>query len=199
MIQLKRLLNELNIQQKQSIGSGFEQTVYPSVVKPNTVIKKFTADEDMYSIEDWEDVIKTAKQHPDLFALVYKVDIDKRYFIQEKLDEKTLTKECLELSKYLFENNINIGSGDIFTFLYLQPNRINILDNTPWQSTLKPKIKNFFDRLHQAGYGPNKTFIGDIRLTNLGYDTSGKIKILDFNFESEYDWSGIDTPGDPNM
>ena len=186
MIKLLDILKELNIQTKKPIGSGFEQTAYPSVTKPNTVIKKFTADEDLYSIEDWEYVIETAKQHPDLFALVYKVDIDKRYFIQEKLDEKTLTKEGLELSKYLFKNNIDIGSGDIFTFLYLYPNKIDVLDNTPWENTLKPKIKDFFDRLQQAGYGPNKKFIGDIRLTNLGYDKTGKIKILDFNFESEY-------------
>ena len=186
MIKLIDILKEIDIHQKRSIGSGFEQTVYPSYLKPNTVIKKFTADEDMYSIEDWEDVIETAKQHPDLFALVYKVNIDKRYFIQEELDEKTLTKEGLELNKYLFKNNIDIGSGDIFTFLYLHPNKIDILDNTPWETTLKPKIKNFFDRLQQAGYGPNKKFIGDIRLTNLGYDKTGKIKILDFNFESEY-------------
>jgi hypothetical protein len=37
--------------------------------------------------------------------------------------------------------------------------------------------------LNQSGYGINDNFLGDLRLTNVGYDKDGEIKILDFNFD----------------
>jgi hypothetical protein len=203
MIRLSNLLNELNIRPKAPIGSGAEQTVYPFNIKPGFVIKRFTADEELYDKDEWEQVIETSKKHPSIFAAVDKVDIDKGYFIQEKLDEQTLTKECHELSNYLIKNNIDSNytkySADLISFYYLYPNRLSILENTPRKSTLKPKLEDFFNRLTRAGYGPTKKYIGDIRIENVGYDIHKQIKILDFNFSSEYDTSGIDTPGDPTM
>jgi hypothetical protein len=58
--------------------------------------------------------------------------------------------------------------------------------DTPWRETLLPKLKRFLDRVDRAGYGSGGSYLGDIRLTNLGYDKDGEIKILDFNFTSEY-------------
>jgi hypothetical protein len=65
----------------------------------------------------------------------------------------------------------------------MDPNRIDMLDNTPWEDTLKPKLKRFFDKLNKAGYGIDDNYLGDLRLTNIGYDAAGEIKILDFNFD----------------
>jgi len=191
MIKLTNLLKELNIQPKTPIGQGDEQTTYPSKIKPGFVIKKFTADEENFTKEEWREVIETAQQHPDVFAQIDKVDFDKGYIVQEKLDEKSLTKDGNELYSYLKDNNIlyrnpqdrsNYSGLDPITILYMDPDRIDMLDNTPWEDTLKPKLERFFDKLENAGFGINDNFLGDLRLTNVGYDKNGEIKILDFNF-----------------
>jgi len=188
---VKSLLKELNIQLKTPIGKGDEQTAYPSKTKPGFVIKKFTPESEFFTKEDWVEIIETAQQHPEIFAQIDKVDFDKGYFVQEKLDEKSLTKDGNELYNYLKDNNIlyrnpqdkNDYSGlDIITILYINPDRINMLNNTPWEDTLKPKLERFFDKLNNAGYGIDDNYLGDLRLTNVGYDKNGEIKILDFNF-----------------
>lgn len=192
MIKLIDILKELNIQLKVPIGQGGEQTVYPSKIKSNFVIKKLTGGNEFYTKKDWEEIIQTAQQHPEVFAKIDKVDFDKGYFVQEKLDEKSLTKDGNELYKYLKDNNIlyrnnqdkNDYSGlDIITILYLSPDRINMLDDTPWENTLKPKLERFFNKLNKTGHGIDDNFLGDLRLTNVGYDKNGEIKILDFNFD----------------
>ena len=192
MIKLVDILKELNIQSKTPIGQGGEQTAYPSKIKPGFVIKKLTGENEYFIKEDWEEIIQTAQQHPEVFAQVDKVDFDKGYFVQEKLDEKSLTKDGNELYKYLKDNNIlyrnendksNYSGLDIITILYMDLDRIDMLDNTPWENTLKPKLKNFFNKLNQAGYGIDDNYLGDLRLTNIGYDKNGEIKILDFNFD----------------
>ena len=196
MIKLTDLLKELNIQSKDSLGQGGEHTVYPSKIKPGFVIKKFTADDGDYTKEEWREVIETSQQHPDIFAQIDKVDFDKRYVVQEKLDEKSLTKDLNKLDNFVrkhkdsmiatypkFEDDLdNLESYDILTLMYITPELISILDYTPYEKTLKPKLKNFFDKLENAGFGINDNPLGDLRITNVGYDKNREIKILDFNF-----------------
>ena len=192
MIKLLDILKEINIQSKTPIGQGGEQTAYPSKIKPGFVIKKLTGENEYFTKEDWEEIIQTAQQHPEVFAQVDKVNFDKGYFVQEKLDEKSLTKDGNELYKYLKDNNIlyrnendksNYSGLDIITILYMDPDRIDMLDDTLWENTLKPKLESFFNKLNQAGYGIDDNYLGDLRLTNVGYDKNGEIKILDFNFD----------------
>jgi len=188
---VENILKELNIQSKDSLGQGGEHTVYPSKIKSGFVIKKLTGENKYFTREDWKKIIQTAQQHPDMFAQIDKVDFDKGYFVQEKLDEKSLTKDGNELYKHLKDNNIlyrdeqdksNYSGLDIITILYAFPDRIDMLDNTPWENTLKPKLERFFDKLNEAGYGIDDNYLGDLKLTNVGYDKNGEIKILDFNF-----------------
>ncbi len=192
MIKLIDILKELNIQSKAPIGQGGEQTVYPSKIKPGFVIKKLTGEYEYFTKEDWKKIIQTAQQHPEVFAQIDKVDFDKGYFVQEKLDEKSLTKDGNELYKYLKDNNIlyrnkqdknNYSGLDIITILYMNPDRIDMLDNTPWENTLKPKLEHFFNKLNKTGHSIDNNYLGDLRLTNVGYDKNREIKILDFNFD----------------
>jgi hypothetical protein len=188
---IETTLKELNIQPKTPIGKGSEQTAYPFKSKPGYIIKKFTSDSKYYTKEDWTEIIKIAQQHPEIFAKIDRVDFDKGYFVQEKLDEKSLTKDGIELYNYLKDNNIlyrnnqdknNYSGLDIISILYMEPDRMSMLDNTPWEKTLKPKLKRLFNKLNQSGYGINDNYLGDFRLTNVGYDENREIKILDFNF-----------------
>ena len=192
MVKLIDILKELNIKSKDSLGQGDEHIVYPSKIKPGFVIKKFTRyDDEFFTKDNWEEIIDTAKQHPDIFAKIDKIDIDKGYFVQEKLDEKSLTKDLYAWDDYVRENNIlyrtpadkmNYTGFDILTILYTEPDRVDMLDDTPYEA-LKPKLENFFDKLEDAGFGVNDNFLGDLRITNVGYDKAGEIKILDFNFD----------------
>jgi hypothetical protein len=125
------------------------------------------------SKEGWEEVIQTAQQHPEVFAKIDKVNFDKGYFVQEKLDEKSLTKDGVELIKYLKDNNILYNNDqdkkrynglDILTILYTYPDKIDMLDNTPWENTLKPKIERFFDKLNKIGYGNYDDYLDDLTL-----------------------------------
>ena len=192
LLNKKNLLKELNIQPKNIMGQGGEHTAYPFKTKPGFVIKKLIGDNKYFTKEDWMEIIQTAQQHPNIFAKIDKVDFNKEYIVQEKLDEKSLTKDLLELDNYarknidLFQNpkfkSNNVGL-DILTILYSNPDQINILNNTPYEKTLKPKLENLFNRLENAGFGIDGNYLGDLRISNVGYDITGKIKILDFNFD----------------
>ena len=187
MIKLTDLLKEINIQFKDPIGQGSEHTVYPSKIKPGFVMKKFT--ENIILKDDWVKCIQAAQQHPELFAKIDKVDFDKEYVIQEKLDEKSLTKDLNELNDYLEENpplwdDKEIDDfEDVLDFLITYPNEINILNNTPYEKTLKPKLKDFLKRIKTAGFNTRNSkydILTDVRIGNVGYYSTGKIKILDF-------------------
>jgi hypothetical protein len=191
MIKLINILKELNIQSKVPIGQGSEHTIYSSEIKPGFVIKKLTGENEYYTKDDWKQILQISQQYPEVFAKIDKINFDKGYFVQEKLDEKSLTKDGSELYNYLKNNNIlyrdnqdksNYSGLDIITILYINPDRINMLDNTPWEYTLKPKLESFFKKLNKIGYDINNNYLGDLRLTNVGYDKNGEIKILDFNF-----------------
>lgn len=177
---------EVRTQRKDRLGQGFEHDVYGSKLKPDFVIKKFTADEDLYSKEDWQEMLDASVENPEIFAKIGRISLDKGYFTQEKLDERGLTRDFMELGRYLFDKGVDTGDGDVLAFFYLNPDRLHVLLDTPWRETLLPKLKRFLDRVDRAGYGSGGSYLGDIRLTNLGYDKDGEIKILDFNFTSEY-------------
>ena len=193
MIKLMILLKELNIQPKDPIGQGIEQTVYPSKIKPGFVIKKLGGEDfeekDEWTKDEWIKRIQTAQQHPEVFAKIDKVDFDKEYMVQEKLDEASLTRDLYELNNYLIKNNLLNKDywflEDILDILVQFPDQINILDNTPYEKTLKPKLEDFLKRLKTAGFGKDTgNIISDVRISNVGYDTAGKIKILDFHLGS---------------
>ena len=171
---------------KERIGQGFEHDVYPFRLKPDWVIKKFIADEELYDLDDWQEMLAVSKDHPDLFAKIGKVDLERGYFVQERLDERSLTRDSRELAQRLIEQGVDLSIGDIFVHLYLNPGDIGVLDRAE-DDPLVPKILRFFGRLRSAGFGPGRMYLGDIRLSNLGYDRTGEIKVLDFNFTSEYE------------
>ena len=186
MIKLLNLLKELNIQSKDSIGQGSEHTVYPSKIKPGFVIKKF--DEGNVEKSEWVECIQVAQQHPELFAKIDKVDFDKEYVVQEKLDERSLTKDLNKLENYLlanpptqFTDDERVDKygdfNDSLEILVTYPDKINVLDNTPYKKTLKPKLEDFLKRIKDAGFEGS---LRDVRISNVGYDAAGKIKILDF-------------------
>jgi hypothetical protein len=187
MIKLNNILKEIQPKVKPEIGVGNWQTVYNSTVNPNYVIKRYNAGKDLYDPKEWDKVYKVAQQHPDLFAKFVKVNLEKGYAVQEKLDEKTLTQDCKEVQEYLLTNNTDPDyskeKSDIIEFFYENPNKLSILNNTPWKDTLKPKLEKFYYNIAQVKSGPDKEYLKylrDIRMTNVGYDKNQNIKILDF-------------------
>ena len=181
------LLKEIHPQAKPEVGVGNWQTVYSSTVNPDYVIKQYNAGKDTYDSKQWGKVYKVAQQHPELFAKFVKVNLEKGYAVQEKLDEKALTQDSKEVQKYLLDNNIDPDyskeKSDIIEFFYENPGKLSILNNTPWENTLKPKLEKFYSNIAQAKSESDKEqlkYLRDIRTTNVGYDKNQNIKILDF-------------------
>jgi len=208
---LKKLLREiyeLNIQKKKMMGSGDEHDIYPFKLKPGYVIKTIKDIEWMNwdeLLDDRNEVYQTMIKNPEIFAKIDKVNWDKYYLVQEKLDEKKLTKDLKNLKTYLKNNqpdqwNVELEDKDrpgtiknigkrypgIITRYYVWPELLKEIDNTPYKF-LKPKLEDLFNRLNKAGLGINNRYLGDLKPTNLGYDLNGKIKIFDFSF-GELSW-----------
>ncbi len=184
-------VDEVRVQDKERLGQGAEHVVYPSITRPGRVIKKFTADEKHYSREQWKEMIRVSKEHPEIFAVIYQVDLVKGYFIQEKLDVNSFTSDCQKLDTYLRSSGIDedypMFQPDLISYYYLWSENLVLLDEVRWAKGLAERLTRFIDRLENAGYGAHgKRRLGDLYLRNMGYSATGEIKILDFNFISEY-------------
>jgi hypothetical protein len=94
MIKLLNILKELNIQKKASIGSGYEQDVYPYLKDPNYVIKKwYNKDNTEGSIDRF---ISMYKKYPKYIAKSFKLKDDHDYYFQEKVDNGKFKQDIID-------------------------------------------------------------------------------------------------------
>jgi hypothetical protein len=199
MIKLKTLLDELQVKAKSSLANGQNQAVMPFKLDPSKVIKvplKNTIDLDMYEI---------MSKHPDIFPKVYK--ITPQYVIIEKVNSKVAYDQITWLYNQ-FENfwieSDNPISNDfesamenyygyedseehqslifILNKLYEQyglgPKWDTFIDESFYENQI-PIIKRFVDVIDKAHKYTGKRTL-DIHDKQFGYDTTGKLKLLDF-------------------
>lgn len=94
MIKLVDLLNELNIQKKPSVGSGYEQDVYSYIKDPNYVIKKwYNKDNTEGSIDRF---ISLYKEYPEYLAKSFKLKDNHDYYFQEKIDNNKFKQDVID-------------------------------------------------------------------------------------------------------
>ena len=94
MIKLIDILNELNIQSKTPIGSGYEQDVYPYMKDPNYVIKKwFNKDTTEGTIDRF---ISMYKKYPKYLAKSFKLKDNHDYYLQEKVDNDRFKQDIID-------------------------------------------------------------------------------------------------------
>ena len=93
MIKLINLLKELNIQKKTSLGSGYEQDVYPYLKDPNYVIKKwYNKDTTEGSIDR---IISMYEKYPKYIAKSFKLKDNHDYYFQEKVDNDEFKQDII--------------------------------------------------------------------------------------------------------
>jgi hypothetical protein len=93
MIKLLDILNELNIQNKKSLGSGEQQIAYPYLKDPNYVIKTFNTGELAYNKDphvlnryEIKHYLKMLEKHPEYIANVIIPKENSKYYFQEKVN-----------------------------------------------------------------------------------------------------------------
>lgn len=196
-------MNELNIQQKEPLGSGVDHTAFPFekfkdkiiktpngnlIVKNNKFIK---ANNDKLNQEEMD----IFKNNPKYFAKVFK--LTDRYAIIEKLNTKDIRDDLDELGEGMIK--FFVRNPEISKFFtpkdpsLLEPSDFNvstdIMHNRTDKEFLKGVMKNtknkeFFRKLLKFIYGVYSLNLSkknlDIHDGNLGYDKNGNIKLLDF-------------------
>jgi hypothetical protein len=89
----EEILKELDIKKKTSIGSGYEQEVYPYMKDPNYVIKKwFNKDTTEGTIDRF---ISMYKKYPKYLAQSFKLKDNHDYYLQEKVDNDKFKQDII--------------------------------------------------------------------------------------------------------
>jgi len=184
MIKLIKIVEE--IKRKPIKGSGFFKNTYDIETKNNLIVKIFKKNDvgSQYTIKK---ELEFSEKHPNLFAKIYKVNIEKGYIVQEKLE----TSQCFsDIDKMDSELKQVPLLGQRYEFEqssvpeYLNNTLINEPQNIPHiiknvkSKELFQKWFQFFDKLNKE-YSEKETRYLDMNNRNLGYDKQGNIKLLD--------------------
>lgn len=115
MIKLEDILNELNIRPKTSLGSGYEQDVYPYIKDPNYVIKKwYNKDSTEGSIDRF---ISMYEKYPEYLAKSFKLKDNHDYYFQEKVDNDRFKQDVIDefniFIKKLYNHYKNYPSDEL--------------------------------------------------------------------------------------
>ena len=176
------ILTELSLQNKKSIGQGGDKTVYSFINKKDYVIKRFN------NIERIKNELEFQEKFPNLFARIIKVDFEKRFCIQERLDTinfKNYLKEIVGyIAKKLPKFNLQIGKNEFYNLGVLEEmyktlsveevNKLKIFLSKEMPFCIK--LFNFFKELY---YDVEADFDIDLHAGNIGIDKQGNIKLLD--------------------
>lgn len=197
-----RVVKELDIKQKESLGQGAFHTVYPNKLHPDQVIKTKTPKTVDFEGKQYfvlpnidKKDIEAMKDNPDLFAKVLKYN--ERWAILEKLDTESIQRDLDILAQGMIKMFINqpkmakeMGMDNVFdvevsdidpsAYLnYYRRDKVFIkavyryCKNRDFLLKLITLIRDAYKRV-----GDIKHSI-DIKYDNIGYDKGKNIKILD--------------------
>jgi hypothetical protein len=172
-------LNEAlkNLVRKQKINKrGIWKNVFIFIHKPQYVIKTWTDATDSLVKQEYETSIK----YPDLFARIDKINWDRRWMIQERLNTDQVDDELKEIASIL-----NTASYDVLRRLKnMDKDKVRALlefiGNLSFIDTQKTQLLilrwiKFLKEVDKIDTVPDK----DINSGNMGYDKDGKLKLLD--------------------
>jgi len=160
MIKLTNLLKEINIQKKTSLGSGYEQEVYPYIKDPNYVLKKwYNKDTTEGSIDRF---ISMYKKYPKYLAKSFKSKDNHDYYFQEKIDNDTFKQDVINefnvFIKKLYEHYKDYPSNDLEEISYEYDNYgdygLSHIFEKMAEGNVKSDDLKFNGDLDDFGYGP---------------------------------------------
>jgi len=201
-------LNSDNLMQeelklKSPIGQGKDHVIYDYEGDPTKVVKvawgdkkggsRFSPDAEIGQIDLDPSHIGTFKSNPDLFAKVHKVT--NKYAIIDKLDTNSIDSEQVELYNLLeplfgiLEDLDHMNENNAINRLYwLMSNRKGFKENLMrelitsgifFSSPLLQKYIDFLQGIISSSLGRSNKNL-DVSSVNIGYDSEGLLKMLDF-------------------
>jgi hypothetical protein len=170
---LKEVIDE-EIRRKSKMNKhGVFKSLYNFETKPDYVIKTWTGNN--YMVEKEYNVFE---KYPDLFANILKVDWEKKYMIQERLDADRAFKELSELGDvlevYISAHLKDVASSNKEYQIHEDREILSMVDKN--LVPIYNKWLEFFKKVIKIDIGSNPK---DTNPGNFGYDKSGKIKLLD--------------------
>lgn len=179
------ILHEWNVQQKDQISKdvGSIKQVFPLKSNPNYIVKTFPIKYKSH-IKREEEFYKT---HPDICAKILKINYEKGWMIQEKLNTKQFLDELyqttafikkeLESKKRKFANS----EDDQLQFFISYCTHASHLNLIPIEDLFPSngfaiKLLEFIRDIQNIQYNASNI---DLHQFNVGLDWEGNIKLLD--------------------
>ena len=142
---------------------------------PNLIIKTWKPESDSSVKEEYE----TSIQYPDLYAKIVKINFDKRWMAQEKLDTNRVFKELDDLADIF---GMSFRSSVV---RWLETLAINKREKEKAIETIKQNFPEQLETFNRWLDFFSKTllittkYILDLNSGNMGYDKEGNLKLLD--------------------
>jgi len=202
---IRKIIREVLLEEfktKTPIGKGKEHVVYDYEGDPNKVIKvrfgkegvnqyDFHSDAETKQLDLDPNHIATFKNNPDLFPEVFK--FTNRYAIIDKLNTEPIKAEQSEIFKILEPLNIadldHMTEHNVINRLYwLSSNRKGFHGNLVrklfetgvfFESAKLQLYIDFIRRVVESPLGKENKNL-DVNDANIGYDSKGRLKLLDF-------------------
>lgn len=174
------------VTQKPLLGSGNSKEVYASVTKPDYVIKKWNPEDD----DKVEKEVEISNNNPDVVAEIIKYDPERRIIIQKRLNTDKVKKDMEKLlftkkgylvnADTVFDNlwanytNKKHFKSRLSQYISLITNK-TFKDQDPESVSIYKKWIQFFEDVDDKM--DSQTI--DWHMGNVGYDSDGRIKLLD--------------------
>jgi hypothetical protein len=177
------ILKEINIKYKKRADSGTYKNVYDLETHPHLLIKTFDPI-DENSVNDIREEERLSKKYPDLFANIKKINYDKGYMIQEKMNADSFRRDVDNLKKEILLSAPNFRPIDIVAYLFRHmrdnnPEAITVIRDILKNNKNKKfynKLISYFDKLVDV---TKITSYLDVHRENFGYDNNQQIKMFD--------------------
>lgn len=170
---LKEVIDE-EIRRKPKMNKhGVFKSLYNFETRPDYVIKTWTGNNAMVEKE-----YNVFEKYPDLFANILKVNWEKKFMIQERLDADRAYRELRELGGvlevYITDHIKEIATSNDENQIHNDREVLSMVDKN--LVPIYNKWLEFFKKILKINTGSN---VKDTNPGNFGYDKSGHIKLLD--------------------
>lgn len=172
------ILKEWQIQHKNEISKdiGSIKKVYPLKSNPDYIIKTFPRQ----FKKDIEGEERFYKEYPNLYAKIIKINYEKGWMIQERLDTKSFKEELKKVSNDLLLYTTKTGSSEFEHVQFVvehDPDLFEELYNG--KNEFVNSLLRFYSEVEKINYKKVSLKYIDAHIENLGIDKNGNIKLLD--------------------
>jgi len=197
-MKLLDVIFEVVVTNKEMLGKGKDHVVYDYKSDPTKVIKsawgvnkgeyKYSDKSNQHIVDMNPDHIEVILKYPNLFPKVFKYN--QRYAVIEKLDTSRVFQDQKELYNQLTKYDDvfrNVVESDFISGLYwtvtkvsgFLPKVVRKMRKADEDLTLLERYVTLFKKL-KTTVARSSYYGVDVTVHNLGYDSVGNLKLLDF-------------------